>query len=251
MLRKRFVWLVMSSLRDYNSETPTPHNLELRAGRKIVMEASNGKVSEKMPKTEVVAKAKHRRFTAEYKLRILRELDALKGSGETGALLRREGLYSSHLTTWRQQRERGELDGLAPQKRGPKVDLQAIELARLQRENERLRERLRQAELIIDVQKKVAQMLGVPIEETQSGRAELIHSTEQLAETIGVVEACQALDLPRSSLYRARQPGLAVCQCPCSRHEPLARREGGRAPGARQSTVSRPGSTGSLCHPDR
>jgi transposase-like protein len=129
----------------------------------------NGKVSEKMPDTEVVAKAKRRQYTAEYKLRILRELDGSQGTGETGALLRREGLYSTHLTNWRRQRERGELDGLAPQKRGPKMDLQAVELARLQRENERLRERLRQAEIIIDVQKKVAQMLGVPIEETKPG----------------------------------------------------------------------------------
>ncbi len=127
----------------------------------------NGKVSEQMPNTEVVAKAKRRLFTAEYKLRILRELDGSQGSGETGALLRREGLYSSHLTSWRRQRERGELDGLAPQKRGPKPDPQAVELARLERENERLRERLRQAELIIDVQKKVAQMLGAPIEATK------------------------------------------------------------------------------------
>jgi transposase len=127
----------------------------------------NGKVSEQMPNTEVVAKARRRLFTAEYKLRILRELDGSQGSGETGALLRREGLYSSHLTSWRRQRARGELDGLAPQKRGPKPDPQAVELARLERENERLRERLRQAELIIDVQKKVAQMLGVSIEETK------------------------------------------------------------------------------------
>lgn len=122
----------------------------------------NGKVSEKMPKTEVVPKANRRQYTAEYKLRILRELDGSQGTGETGALLRREGLYSSHLTNWRRQRERGELDGLAPQKRGPKPDPQAVELARLQRENERLREQLRKAELIIDVQKKVAQLLGVP-----------------------------------------------------------------------------------------
>ncbi len=127
----------------------------------------NGKVSEQMPNTEVVAKAKRRLFTAEYKLRILRELDGSQGSGETGALLRREGLYSSHLTSWRRQRARGELDGLAPQKRGPKPDPQAVELARLERENEGLRERLRQAELIIDVQKKVAQMLGAPIEATK------------------------------------------------------------------------------------
>jgi transposase len=122
-------------------------------------ENSNGKVKEEMPNTEVVAKAKRKRFTAAEKLRILREVDACQGSGEIGGLLRREGIYSSYLTTWRRQRERGELDGLSPQKRGPKPNPEAIELAKLRRENERLQERLRQAELIIDVQKKVAQML--------------------------------------------------------------------------------------------
>jgi transposase-like protein len=126
---------------------------------------TNSKVGEKTPATEVVAKAKRRVYPAEYKLRILREVDACQALGEIGALLRREGLYSSNLTSWRRQRERGELDGLSPQKRGPKPDPQAAELARLQRENERLRERLRRAELIIDVQKKVAQVLGVAVEE--------------------------------------------------------------------------------------
>jgi transposase len=126
---------------------------------------TNSKVSEKTVVTEVVAKAKRRVYTAEYKLRILREVAACQVSGEIGALLRREGLYSSNLTSWRRQRERGELKGLSPQKRGPKPDPQAAELARLQGENERLRERLRRAELVIDVQKKVAQMLGVAVEE--------------------------------------------------------------------------------------
>lgn len=124
------------------------------------------KVLVDMPKTEVVAKAKRRQYTAEYKLRILREVDACQGYGEIGALLRREGVYSSSLTNWRRQRERGELDGLSPQKRGPKPDPQAVELARLKREVEHLRERLRKAEMIIDVQKKVAQMLGEAPEET-------------------------------------------------------------------------------------
>ena len=132
------------------------------------------KVNEEMPKTEVGAKAKRRRFTAAEKQRLLREVDACQGSGEIGALLRREGLYASYLTTWRRQREQGELDGLSPQKRGPKPDPQVIELAKLRRENERLQERLRQAELIIEVHtcpggrcqgKKVAQMLGLAVEE--------------------------------------------------------------------------------------
>lgn len=127
-------------------------------------ENTNGKVKEEMPNTEVVAKAKRRRFTAAEKLRALREAEACRGSGEIGALLRREGLYSSYLTTWRRQQELGELEGLSPQKRGPKPDPQAVELAKLRRENERLQVRLRQAELIIDVQKKVACMLGETIE---------------------------------------------------------------------------------------
>ena len=94
-------------------------------------EDTNDKVRVEMPKTEVVAKAQRKKFTAAEKLRILREVDACQGSGEIGALLRREGIYSSYLTTWRRQRERGELDGLAPQKRGPKLDPQAAEIARL------------------------------------------------------------------------------------------------------------------------
>ena len=122
------------------------------------------KVREEMPKTEVIAKAKRKQFSAAEKLRILREVDACQGSGEIGALMRREGIYSSYLTTWRRQRERGELDGLAPQKRGPKPDLQAAEIARLKRENERLQKRLQQAELIIDFQKKAAQLFGGTLE---------------------------------------------------------------------------------------
>ena len=98
-------------------------------------------VVEERPGTEVVTRAARRRDSAEYKLRILREVDACKGTGEIGALLRREGLYSSHLTKWRRQREGGELEGLAEQRRGPKEDRQAVENARLKRENERLEAR--------------------------------------------------------------------------------------------------------------
>ncbi len=106
------------------------------------------------PDPEVRPKAKHRRFTAEYKKRILDETDACTRPGEVGALLRREGLYSSLLSKWRQQRAQGTLTALAPQRRGPKPDPQADEIARLRRENERLQERLKQAETIIEVQKK-------------------------------------------------------------------------------------------------
>lgn len=114
------------------------------------------------PDPEVVVKAQRRRFTAEYKHRILQEADACTHSGEIGALLRREGLYSSHLTTWRHQRARGELQGLTPAKRGRKADLQALENARLVRETERLKAQLVRAEFIIEVQKKVSQLFGLP-----------------------------------------------------------------------------------------
>jgi transposase len=130
----------------------------------------NGQAVLNVPDSEVVVsgaarpypKAQRRRFTAEYKRRILQEAEACTQPGEVGALLRREGLYSSHLTTWRRQRTRGELQGLTPAKRGRKADPHAAEIARLQRENERLKAQLERAELIIDVQKKVSQMLGLP-----------------------------------------------------------------------------------------
>ena len=110
--------------------------------------------------TEVMVKAKRRQYSTDYKLRILRELDECQGKGEVGSLLRREGLYSSLVSKWREQRERGSLNGLVGQRRGPKVDPNAAELARLQRENQRLQEALERAELIIEVQKKVAQLVG-------------------------------------------------------------------------------------------
>jgi transposase-like protein len=101
-----------------------------------------------------------RRFTAAYKLRILQTADQCS-PGEVGALLRREGLYASHLTTWRHQRDAGQLAGLTPKRRGPKPDPQADENARLRRENERLQTRLQQAEAIIEAQKKLAQLFGL------------------------------------------------------------------------------------------
>jgi transposase len=120
------------------------------------------------PDPEVVAKAARRRFTAEYKLRVLAEADTCTKPGQIGALLRREGLYRSHLDKWRKQRREGTLQALAPQQRGPKVDPLATENAGLRRENERLQERLRRAETIIDVQKKVAALLGVAMGENPS-----------------------------------------------------------------------------------
>ena len=117
------------------------------------------------PDPEVVAHAKRRRFTAEYKQRILEEVDRAKGSGGIGALLRREGIYSSVLAGWRREREAAVIQALTPQKRGPKSKRDPFqeESAQLRRENERLTEQLRKAEIVIDVQKKVAALLGWPI----------------------------------------------------------------------------------------
>src|SRR3954451_18414067 len=109
------------------------------------------------PDPEVVARAKRRIFTGEYKQRVLAEADKAKEeAGGIGALLRREGLYSSHLTTWRHERAAGILQSLTPQKRGPKSKRSPLddENQKLQRENQHLREELRKAEIVIDVQKK-------------------------------------------------------------------------------------------------
>ena len=129
-------------------------------------QAENVKPSGEGTSSEVVVKAHPRRYTAEYKLRILQETEACSRPGEIGAILRREGLYSQILGKWRDQRKSGSLASLSEHRRGPKVDERDVELARLQRENKRLLEKLKRAELIMDVQKKVAQMLGVTLTET-------------------------------------------------------------------------------------
>jgi hypothetical protein len=126
----------------------------------------NGATVDKRPDPEVVPKAKRRIFTASYKQWVLEEADKCREQpGRVGALLRREGLYSSHLTTWRRQQEAGRLAGLAPRKRGRKVDETAAENSRLRQENERLERQLTQAELIIDAQKKLSEILGLTLEQ--------------------------------------------------------------------------------------
>jgi transposase len=127
-----------------------------------------------VPDSEVRARAARRRFTAEYKLRIVREADACTGAGELGALLRREGLYSSHLATWRRQRDAGALSALSPKKRGrpaPAASPLARRVAELEREKVRLERRLKQAETIIAVQKKISEVLGISLttEDAASG----------------------------------------------------------------------------------
>jgi len=126
-----------------------------------------------IPDPEVVPKAKRRKFSAEYKRRILEEADNCTEPGQIGALLRREGLYSSHLSTWRRQRDRGLVQALSPKKRGRKrKDELEREVARLQRENERLQASLEQAETVIEVQKKLSRLLGLATEENGAGRRE-------------------------------------------------------------------------------
>ena len=116
------------------------------------------------PAIEVVAKATRRRFTVEYKRKIVREADACKTPGAVGALLRREALYSSHLTTWRAARERGELAG-APKKRGPVrrvADPRDTRITELGRENTHWRKRAARAEALVELQKQIAALLGTP-----------------------------------------------------------------------------------------
>jgi transposase len=131
--------------------------------------AAGETVAPPRPDPEVVAGAKRRAFTADYKLRILADADAAASeAGAIGALLRREGLYSSHLVTWRRERQAGILKGLTPHKRGPKSKRtpQDEEIQKLRRENQRLTEALRKAEIVIDVQKKVGALLGWPLPNT-------------------------------------------------------------------------------------
>ena len=117
-----------------------------------------------VPDPEVPEKKPRRKFTAKYKLSILEEVDKCNHPGQIGALLRREGLYSSSLTLWRKQRAQGLLDALSPQKRGRKAKPRnplAAKVARLERDNERLKKKLKQAETIIEVQKKISEILGI------------------------------------------------------------------------------------------
>lgn len=128
----------------------------------------------KVAPTEVQPKASRRTFTAEYKRKILAQADACKDQhGELSKLLRREGLFSSHLVDWRAARERGELEALAPKKRGPKVsvpDAHEKRIAELERENERLLLRAERAEGLVELQKKVAELLGTPFEAPKGKR---------------------------------------------------------------------------------
>ncbi len=144
--------------------TPAPASQGAR--RATVDAGAHGPVGALDP--EVTERAKRRRFTAEYKLRILRQADACKGDGDLGALLRGEGLYYSHLTTWRRQRDAIAVAGLKARKRGPKPVAVDPRVKRLERENLRLKRRLEEAETVIEFQKKLSELLGIPLKSPDS-----------------------------------------------------------------------------------
>jgi transposase-like protein len=122
-----------------------------------------------VPDPAVEAKPQRRRFTAEYKLRLLREVERAKAPGEIGAILRREGLYSSHLATWRRERDRIATAGLAARKRGPTATAKDPRVTQLERENARLRRRNQQVETLLEIQKKASELLGIPLSPPDTG----------------------------------------------------------------------------------
>lgn len=132
------------------------------------MSGSSSDFSEQ-PNTDGSKKATRRTFDAAYKLRILEEVNRCTDASQVGELLRREGLYASHLSQWRKAREAGELQALNPKKRGRKPKPRDTEIERLRRANQRLEQRIKQAELIIEAQRKVAQILASPPASSQRG----------------------------------------------------------------------------------
>jgi transposase-like protein len=127
-------------------------------------------IEQELPEVEVTGKAERRRFSAEYKRKILKAADACSRPGELGALLRKEGLYSSNLTAWRAARDRGEIAGLTPKKRGPKAEVKDgrdRRIAELEREAKRWKARAERAEALVDLQKKVSEILGITLPESE------------------------------------------------------------------------------------
>ncbi len=151
-----------------------PHVLDSIASqraRRATEDATESEAPTKpaIPDMEVVARARRRRFSNAEKRRILEAADRCTKPGEISALMRREGVYSSSLSTWRRQREAAELGALAPQRRGPKADpgrADTLHIAQLTRENDRLKSRLDKALLVIEVQKKVSALLGHTLDES-------------------------------------------------------------------------------------
>jgi len=142
-----------------------PLLFETEGARRATGVSNNNQTQNSIPDPEVSGKATRRRFTAQYKIRILQEADNCTNFGQIGALLRREGLYASSLTTWRRQKERGALDALSAKRRGPKkkkTDTATRYISKLEQENHAIRQKLKQAETIIEVQKKISEILNIP-----------------------------------------------------------------------------------------
>ena len=142
-----------------------PLLFETEGARRATGVSNNNQAQNSIPDPEVSGKATRRRFTAQYKIRILQEADTCTDFGQIGSLLRREGLYASSLTTWRRQKERGALDALSAKRRGPKkkkTDIETRYISKLERENHAIRQKLKQAETIIEVQKKISEILNIP-----------------------------------------------------------------------------------------
>lgn len=155
------------------SSAPPILGPERREVERSETERSDGPKIAPIPDPEVIASPSRRRFTAVYKQRILREAEACRGTGQIAALLRREGLYSSHLAAWRKSQTRMAQLALAPKQRGrkptdPALSAQIEQNRKLTRENARLERRLAQAEAIIDIQKKVSALLGIPLNHPES-----------------------------------------------------------------------------------
>lgn len=146
--------------------TPEPRKGELREPAR-----GGGGSPGASPDPEVAPRAHRRRFSAAYKLRIVQEADGCSKPGEIGALLRREGLYSSHLVEWRRARDQGQLDALASKRRGPKRDPDRAlrrRLTQVERENAQLRRKLETAETILEVQGNVSRLLGLTMPKSGS-----------------------------------------------------------------------------------
>jgi transposase len=155
------------NLTTIDNGAPEPGGLEgARRATGKAHGSGGGRLSaDNVPDPEVSEHKSRRYFTAKYKLRILQEADNCTEIGQIGNLLRREGLYSSHLTTWRRLRDKGVLTGLSPKKRGRKKQPEnplAEKVAKLEKENQKLRLKLKQADAIIDIQKKSQRFWGYP-----------------------------------------------------------------------------------------
>lgn len=159
------------------------------------------------PSAEAPEKPTRRSFDAAYKLRIPPEAEGYIEPGQLGELLRREGLFASHLSPWRKAREQGSLQGLSQRRRGRKAnqrDARDVELERLRRQNQRLEQRLKQSEMIIEVQKKLLSSWESPGVARQ--RQQLIVAAEQLSLDTGVRLACRVLGVPRAKFHRRQRP---------------------------------------------